>query len=462
MTPDYYALLQVAPGADPEVISAAYRRLALRYHPDRNAGTDAAAMMVRINEAYEVLSDPRKRAAYDEARSTSTPEPPLPPSERNAVSLDHANPTPLRLEPEIAYFGTLGLFVVAGPLVLSWVVDGVGLGFLVPAVGTVSAALFVVLNLHAFPCLDAPRSVWEPVGVRVGAAAVLAGIVGLCVGWWMWGVGVGIAALAWLAYEDQKCGPWKATAWRAYLVATLAVLSGFLLGPRTAAYHLACGHERIRVNDLDGAIREFTAAVQYAPKDPSTHFLRGIACEAAGNDSSALADYTEVVRLNPRHVDALIRRGELLSRTGDHARAVDDLNRATALGLTAVQDEQVLAARVRSHDALGRHGDAHADRTQLAKRNPTSPALLPIVRTRFRQSLVGGGQVLVLTNPGPHGIGPIGVRVNRGAEKVVTPQLLAPSQSVEAGWLELGAGLSTGDRVAVTVRGIVAFTVVVP
>lgn len=462
MPPDYYALLQVAPGADLEVISAAYRRLALRYHPDRNAGIDGAAMMVRINEAYEVLSDPRKRAAYDETRSHSTKEPQLSTSERNFVSREHANPTPLILEPEITYFGILGLFVVAGPLLLSWIVDAVGLGRFVPFVGTIAAVLFVVLNLHAFPSFNGPRSVWEPVSVRIGAAAVLAGILGLCVGWWMWGVGVGIVSLAWLVYEDQTRSPGKPTAWRVYLVAALAVLSGFVLGPRTAAYHLACGHERIRVNDLDGAIREFTAAVQYAPNDPTTHFLRGVACEVAGNDSSALADYSEVVRLNPRHVNALIHRGELLSRTGDHARAVDDLNRATALGLTAVQDEKVLAARARSHDALGRHRDAQADRTQLAQRNPTSPALLPIVRTRFRQSLVGRGQVLVLTNPGPHGIGPIGVRVNQGAEKVVMAQLLAPSQSVEAGWLELGVGLSTGDQIVVTVRGIVAFTVAVP
>ena len=62
-TKDYYLILQVQPSADPEVIKAAYRRLARKYHPDvRN---DAAAQMQELNEAYEVLSSPDKRATYD-------------------------------------------------------------------------------------------------------------------------------------------------------------------------------------------------------------------------------------------------------------------------------------------------------------------------------------------------------------------------------------------------------------
>ena len=59
---DYYAILQVHPKAEPEVIQAAYRRLAAKYHPD--AGGDEEHMK-RINEAWDVLGDPRKRRAYD-------------------------------------------------------------------------------------------------------------------------------------------------------------------------------------------------------------------------------------------------------------------------------------------------------------------------------------------------------------------------------------------------------------
>jgi hypothetical protein len=65
---DYYKILQVDPEADPEVIAAAYRRLSLKYHPDTNRAADATLRMQEINEAYEVLKDPAKRARYDHAR----------------------------------------------------------------------------------------------------------------------------------------------------------------------------------------------------------------------------------------------------------------------------------------------------------------------------------------------------------------------------------------------------------
>lgn len=65
---DYYKVLQVDPSAEPEVITAAYRRLAFKYHPDTNKSPDAEARMRRINEAYEVLSNPVRRAEFDRAR----------------------------------------------------------------------------------------------------------------------------------------------------------------------------------------------------------------------------------------------------------------------------------------------------------------------------------------------------------------------------------------------------------
>lgn len=62
----YYENLKVSRTAPPEVIRAAYKSLAQKYHPDRNANdVDAARIMKLINEAYEVLSDPLKRAEHD-------------------------------------------------------------------------------------------------------------------------------------------------------------------------------------------------------------------------------------------------------------------------------------------------------------------------------------------------------------------------------------------------------------
>src|ERR1035437_506434 len=64
--PDHYEVLQVNPRAEPDVIRAAYRILARKYHPDM--GGDAG-QMVAINDAWDVLGDPVRRAAYDAARS---------------------------------------------------------------------------------------------------------------------------------------------------------------------------------------------------------------------------------------------------------------------------------------------------------------------------------------------------------------------------------------------------------
>jgi curved DNA-binding protein CbpA len=63
---NYYQILQVSPNASPTAIKLAYKRQAKIYHPDTAADAAAAANMVVINEAYEVLSHPTKRAVYDQ------------------------------------------------------------------------------------------------------------------------------------------------------------------------------------------------------------------------------------------------------------------------------------------------------------------------------------------------------------------------------------------------------------
>ena len=66
---DYYATLEVTPQASDEEIKRAYRKLALKYHPDRNQGNKKAEEKIReINAAYEVLGDPETRKSYERLR----------------------------------------------------------------------------------------------------------------------------------------------------------------------------------------------------------------------------------------------------------------------------------------------------------------------------------------------------------------------------------------------------------
>jgi len=65
---DWYAILELDPGADAAAIRAAHRRMARRWHPDTNPGPEAHQRMTEVNRAREVLLDPALRAAYDSER----------------------------------------------------------------------------------------------------------------------------------------------------------------------------------------------------------------------------------------------------------------------------------------------------------------------------------------------------------------------------------------------------------
>lgn len=68
---DYYKILGVSKNANMDEIKKAYRKLALSYHPDRNKSKEAHEKFKEINQAYEVLSDPNKRKAYDQYGSAA-------------------------------------------------------------------------------------------------------------------------------------------------------------------------------------------------------------------------------------------------------------------------------------------------------------------------------------------------------------------------------------------------------
>ena len=63
---DYYTILGVPKNASEDDIKKAYRKLAMKYHPDRNKEDDAETKFKEAKEAYEILSDPEKKASYDQ------------------------------------------------------------------------------------------------------------------------------------------------------------------------------------------------------------------------------------------------------------------------------------------------------------------------------------------------------------------------------------------------------------
>ena len=72
--PDYYTILGVTRDVSPDGIRNAYRRMARRYHPDRNPNNRAAHdRFLQVREAYDVLRDPKIRRAYDAITDTAPP-----------------------------------------------------------------------------------------------------------------------------------------------------------------------------------------------------------------------------------------------------------------------------------------------------------------------------------------------------------------------------------------------------
>lgn len=87
MGKDYYKILGVERSADDDAIKKAYKKQALKWHPDRNAGSEAAsAKFKEISEAFEVLSDKNKRAVYDQFGEEGLKGAPPPPDAAGGAS----------------------------------------------------------------------------------------------------------------------------------------------------------------------------------------------------------------------------------------------------------------------------------------------------------------------------------------------------------------------------------------
>lgn len=120
---DHYAVLGVSRDSEDIVIQAAYRALMRRYHPDVNQTAESAARSQKINEAYAILSDPDRRAAYDQIRpgehkrSASPPPPRQPPespsgNDRPKLILDSMGTTQRALLFLGGFFGVITIVAI--------------------------------------------------------------------------------------------------------------------------------------------------------------------------------------------------------------------------------------------------------------------------------------------------------------------------------------------------------------
>lgn len=124
-SPDYYRILGVAPYSEDVVIQAAYRALMRRYHPDANKSADAGKRATEINEAYAVLSDPKRRTRYDAERKAERAKaqggqgssPPPPPRSKSATQPPAPNIPPNSRRSAWIATGVIGSFLLISTLV---------------------------------------------------------------------------------------------------------------------------------------------------------------------------------------------------------------------------------------------------------------------------------------------------------------------------------------------------------
>lgn len=131
---DYYEVLGVGREATPEELKRAYRKLALKYHPDKNPGDkEAEEKFKELGEAYEILSDQQKRATYDRFGHAA--------SGRGAVRGPAANIRGADSTTRLKFSATFSVEPVAAFLTISWNRLSVAAA---PAVAVLGAARSVV------------------------------------------------------------------------------------------------------------------------------------------------------------------------------------------------------------------------------------------------------------------------------------------------------------------------------
>jgi len=171
---DHYRMLQVDPSAEVDVIQAAYRVLARRFHPDL-AGDDA--VMKRLNAAWEVLGDKARRAEYDRTRSNGgdraqtaivTSDPSVRP-----VSPDHAGPPRGRAFGTVLTYGryegwSLGQVAVVDPGFLEWMRSVPGGRYLRPEIDAILKEVRGPLGGASFSAGSSSAQRMREAGVLIG------------------------------------------------------------------------------------------------------------------------------------------------------------------------------------------------------------------------------------------------------------------------------------------------------
>lgn len=153
--------------------------------------------------------------------------------------------------------------------------------------------------------------------------------------------------------------------------------------PQPAEVHGNLGLAYAALGDHTAAAAEFEAALAYEHEDGTTLYLnRGVSQALRGEHEKAIADYSRVLRLDPRAAKAHMNRGVSRAALGDHERAIEDFSRALHIAPTA----SAHLNRGLSRAALGHHRQAIGDFSRALRLHPADSLAL-VGRGRSRSAL---------------------------------------------------------------------------
>jgi tetratricopeptide (TPR) repeat protein len=283
-----YELLQVSESADPEIIQAAYRRLILRYHPDRSSEPNAAEMTQRLNDAYAVLSDPIQRAKYDRERRDSTSRP----SSRTGQNPPKPPPSPNSPKPtEQKHNGFPLLPMVIGVLVIS--VVGAML-----VLGSSQGGNVPVATVATVAPTEAPTPT-QPLAIPIPTSTL---------------------------YPTPTD--------KVMVVVPTPTPRPIPTSTPNASSYYDKGQEYLSGNHFIEAIREFDIALIMDPKYLSAYWDRGIAYSHLGEQRNAINNYTRALQLtsNETFLAALhSNRGQSYRHMGLYQNAINDYTKSIQL-----------------------------------------------------------------------------------------------------------------------------------
>ncbi len=164
--PDLYNVLSISPESRPEEIKKAYKKLALKYHPDKNSGNQEAEEMFKaVNQAYQILGNPTKKAQYDQLKKEQ--DTPPPPSQRTSATYRQTYRPPTTAPKEPAFTGKKSVMMVLASI-FTLVAISSGITFLTKDLGNRHRAEEIILAAQK----EIAHGNWEEIRILADQALI--------------------------------------------------------------------------------------------------------------------------------------------------------------------------------------------------------------------------------------------------------------------------------------------------